>query len=327
MSLYDCSKKLASGIRLQDIGSFHVGGEDVEICGRPAKEIDVNGKCGRRIVVDPNGIRRAGQMYAQYFIPETIKGRCPLLLWHGGGMTGKAFETTPDGRPGWLNYFIRCGWKTYLADAVERGRSGWCPEAEEFKESPTLFNYTYVFERFRLGASYEKGEVFENSRFPINSFRQYAMQFVPRWTESSELMVKAYCRLLERTGPSVIVAHSQGATLAFEVMEKRPELVKALIAVEPYGAGRNGRFGESVNVPVLWVFGDYTDLHPAWKEAREVAREYCGRFCRAGGDGQILDLPEMGIRGNSHMLMMEYNNFEIADLLQDWLIGHGLTVI
>ena len=37
--------------------------------------------------------------------------------------------------------------------------------------------------------------------------------------------------------------------------------------------------------------------------------------------------PEMGIRGNSHMLMMEYNNFEIADLLQNWLIGHGLTVI
>ena len=153
------------------------------------------------------------------------------------------------------------------------------------------------------------------------------MQFVPRWTESSELTVKAYCCLLERTGPSVIVAHSQGATLAFEVMEKRPELVKALIAVEPYGAGKNGRFGESVNVPVLWVFGDYTDLHPAWKEAKEVAREYCSRFCRAGGDGQILDLPEMGIRGNSHMLMMEYNNFEIADLLQDWLIGHGLTVI
>ena len=58
-----------------------------------------------------------------------------------------------------------------------------------------------------------------------------------------------------------------------------------------------------------------------------MAGEYCSRFCRAGGDGQILDLPEMGIRGNSHMLMMEYNNFEIADLLQDWLIGHGLTVI
>ena len=108
MSLYDCSKKLASGIRLQDMGAFHVGGEEVEICGRPVKEIDVNGKCGRRIVVDPNGIRRAGQMYAQYFIPETVKGRCPLLLWHGGGMTGKAFEKTPDGRPGWLNYFIRC---------------------------------------------------------------------------------------------------------------------------------------------------------------------------------------------------------------------------
>ena len=53
------------------------------------------------------------------------KGRLPLLLWHGGGLTGVTYETKPDGGDGWLTYFIRKGWDTYISDAVERGRSGW----------------------------------------------------------------------------------------------------------------------------------------------------------------------------------------------------------
>jgi hypothetical protein len=31
-------------------------------------------------------------------------------MWHGGGLTGVTYETTPDGRDGWLNMFIRKGW-------------------------------------------------------------------------------------------------------------------------------------------------------------------------------------------------------------------------
>src|SRR5262249_494514 len=64
-------------------------------------------------------------MYVQYFLPQNRKGKLPLLLWHGGGLTGVTYETTPDGRDGWLNYFVRKGWDTYISDAVERGRAGW----------------------------------------------------------------------------------------------------------------------------------------------------------------------------------------------------------
>jgi hypothetical protein len=35
------------------------------------------------------------------------------LLWHGGGLTGVTYETTPDGRDGWLNMFVRSGWDVY----------------------------------------------------------------------------------------------------------------------------------------------------------------------------------------------------------------------
>ena len=52
------------------------------------------------------------------------KGKLPLLLWHGGGLTGVTYETKPDGGEGWLTYFIRKGWDAYISDAMERGRAG-----------------------------------------------------------------------------------------------------------------------------------------------------------------------------------------------------------
>ena len=35
--------------------------------------------------------------------------------------------------------------------------------------------------------------------------------------------------------------------------------------------------------------------------------------------------PEVGIKGNSHMLMQDKNNAEIADVIQKWLVGKGLV--
>ena len=77
--------------------------------------------------VDPNGTYQVEQMYVQYFLAQNRKGKLPLLLWHGGGLSGVTYETKPDGGEGWLTYFIRRGWDTYISDAMERGRSGWTP--------------------------------------------------------------------------------------------------------------------------------------------------------------------------------------------------------
>ena len=96
-------------ILLRDMGSFHVGGRVIEITGQPIKEI-VFTPGGVPAKMDPNGKYQVEQMYVQYFLPQNRKGKLPLLMWHGGGLTGVTYETTPDGREGWLNYFIRKGW-------------------------------------------------------------------------------------------------------------------------------------------------------------------------------------------------------------------------
>jgi len=38
-------------------------------------------------------------MYVQYVKLTAPKARYPLLMWHGGGLTGVTFETKPDDSP------------------------------------------------------------------------------------------------------------------------------------------------------------------------------------------------------------------------------------
>ena len=93
-------------LTLRGMGSFHVGGRIAEVSGKEVREIQrVIG--GPKSKLDPNGQFMAEQMYVQYFLPQTRKGKYPLLMWHGGGLTGVTYESTPDGREGWLNMFVR----------------------------------------------------------------------------------------------------------------------------------------------------------------------------------------------------------------------------
>src|SRR5262249_58468296 len=69
-----------------------------------------------------------GQMYVQYFIPAERKHSFPIVLIHAGDQTGAGFISTPDGRPGWAQYFVRLGYSVYVVDQVARGRSNFVPE-------------------------------------------------------------------------------------------------------------------------------------------------------------------------------------------------------
>src|SRR5436309_14648019 len=82
-------------IVLRGMGSFHVGGRVVEISGKPVREV-VFSAGGVPAKVDTNGLYEVEHMYVQYFLPKDRKGKVPLLMWHGGGLTGPTYETTPD---------------------------------------------------------------------------------------------------------------------------------------------------------------------------------------------------------------------------------------
>src|ERR1700687_2672524 len=145
-----------------------------EIAGKPVREVVFTpGSVPAK--VDPNGAYMAGQMYVQYFIPQDKRGALPLLMWHGGGLTGVTYETTPDGREGWLNYFTRRGWSVYNSDAVERGRAGWAQYPDIFAGEPVFLTIANPFERFRIGAGEgawssdpAEREVLPGVQFPVD---------------------------------------------------------------------------------------------------------------------------------------------------------------
>src|SRR5262245_32229666 len=168
-------------IVLRGMGSFHVGGRIAEVSGKPVRMI-VRQPGGPQTKLDPNGQYMVEQMYVQYFLPKNRKGKLPLLMWHGGGLTGVTYESTPDGREGWLNLFVRKGWDVYVSDAVERGRAGFA-SADVWQSDPIFLTYADPFERFRIGdgegswnADPAKRKVLAGSQFPVEAYDNYMKQ-------------------------------------------------------------------------------------------------------------------------------------------------------
>ena len=77
-------------------------------------------------------------------------------------------------------------------------------------------------------------------------------------------------------------------------------------------------------IPTLYVYGDYIETDARWPSIRKNGVGFAEQIRQAGGQVEILDLPNAGVRGNSHMLMMDKNNLEVAALIQQWLEKQGL---
>src|ERR1700694_6030219 len=250
---------------LRDMGSFHVGGREVVISGKPVKEVTFT-PGGVPAKVDMNGTYLVESMYVQYFLPADRRGAVPLLMWHGGGLTGVTYETTPDGREGWLTYFLRHGGDVYNSDAVERGRAGWAMYPDIFKSEPVFLTKANPFERFRIGqgaGSYSpdrtKQRVMPGSQFPVDAYDNFVKQNVPRWTTTDEATLRAYIALIDKVCPCAILFHSQAGQFGFKAAQARPDKVKALIAVEPAGQGDPQAADALQGIPVLMIYGDYID--------------------------------------------------------------------
>ncbi len=101
-----------SPLVLQAQGSFYVGGKSEQ----QTRE-ELGGIC-------PDGHVTVNQMYVKYMVPQTATKVASFVLIHGMHLTGKCWETTPDGRMGWDEYLVRKGCPVYVVDQVGIGRSG-----------------------------------------------------------------------------------------------------------------------------------------------------------------------------------------------------------
>lgn len=306
-------------ICLREMGSFHVGGRQVQLSGRESYQ-RVMSEGGEPIRLNPNGTYVVEQMYVQYFLPQQSNGKGPLVLWHGGGMTGAAWETTPDGREGWVNHFVRQGWDTYVCDAVERGRSGFAPYPDIWPEGPVVQTADDIYARFRIGegpGSYDcdpaRRSAYADTRFPVKHFDTLHRQMVPRWTHTHPAMLQAFHALLARLGSVSIICHSQAGPLAMRLAAEAQGAVRALACVEP--AGTPALAGHSYHTPTLIVLGGNISSDARWRALSAKLAD----FSAAHPAVDLLRLEDAGIHGNSHLLMMDDNSNEIAARLSAWL--------
>ena len=101
--------------------------------------------------------------------------------------------------------------------------------------------------------------------------------------------------------------------------------MRALIAVEPAGQGDPKQVERLKAIPTLFVYGDGIAQDARWPTIRRNGVAFGDAISKAGGKVEVVDLPKAGIRGNSHMLMMDKNNLQVAALIQEWLAKQGLV--
>jgi len=148
---------------------------------------------------------------------------------------------------------------------------------------------------------------------------------VPRWLTTDNQIITAYIELVDKICPCVVLVHSQSGSFGYKVLEARPEKVKALVAVEPTLGGDREKVQSIKTTPILVVYGDNARDHPRWSKIRQGGVDYAAVLKSAGGSIDVIDLPDVGIRGNSHMIMMDKNSNVVADVIQKWLVGKGLA--
>lgn len=320
---------LGSPLMLRDEGIFFVNASPVtsNFPSVPATGAPVPGT----IVIN--------QMYVHYRIPMSPE-KLPIVLVHGGGLTGSSYETTPDGREGWATYFVRKGFSVYVVDFPGRGRAGFNPTVinqAKYESNaavlPASINRTTAetaWVNFRFGPVY--GTPYPNVLFPVDSMVSFGAQGVPGADSTLEggslqQAPAALAVLLDRIGPAIVVVHSQSGPFADALVALRPALVKGVINVEGSQnvTPTDAQVAAYKGIPDLELFGDFTDSPVSTGKPRYDARKIVvDRINAAGGKAAIVTLPELGLRGNTHMLMQDKNNLKIASLLVNWIERHVL---
>jgi hypothetical protein len=304
---------------------------------------------------DPYKMTPAGQTFhgdhAYVFYQIPVKARkLPLVLWHGAGQFSKTWGTTPDGREGFQNLFLRRGFAVYAIDQPRRGDAGRSTLPITITPTP---DEQMLFNIFRLGIWPDFFPRVQFSRDP-EALNQYFRQMTPN-TGPFDMAVlsDAVAALFAKIGPGILVTHSQGGGPGW-LTAINSRNVRAIVSYEP-GSGfmfPNGEvpppmassagsleaqgiplseFMQLTKVPIVIFYGDNIPDAPAanpgqdnWRVRLAMARLWADAVNRHGGDVTLVHLPKIGVRGNTHFPFSDLNNVDIANLLSKWLKEKGL---
>jgi Alpha/beta hydrolase family len=341
----DASAAAPAPLVIQQQGSFAVGGTVVTAPG----VFDPIAQGAYTPNTDPKGQTLHGDhAYVFYQVPVNAR-RLPLVFWHGHGQSGQTWETTPDGREGFQTIFLRRRFPVYVLDQPRRGRAAKSTKPLALTATP---DEQMWFGVFRLGVwpNLYPGVQFSRDSSALNEFFRQSVPDTGPYDPA--LNVSAVDALFRRIGAGILVTHSQSGGLGWNTVIKSPN-IRAVVAFEPGGdyAFPDGeaptlRFGTNnftpptialadfqrlTKIPIVVYYGDNIPEQPStnpgqeqWRVFREVARRWRDAVNKYGGDVTLVELPKIGIRGNTHFVMSDLNNVEVANHLSGWLQRKGL---
>lgn len=281
--------------------------------------------------------------YVFYQIPDNAR-KYPLVFLHGAGQSSKTWETTPDGREGFQNLFLRKKFSTYLVDQPRRGKAGRSTVATTLE--PTADEQMW-YEIFRIGIW---PNYFDNVQFPRDkeSLKNFFRQMTPNTGSfDNKVITDSMVDLFNKIGSGILITHSQGGLPGWFAGVKSDN-VKAIVSYEPGTylfpegelpdpiAGRTGvvagvevpieEFRKLTQIPIVLYFGDNIGKEVTnelgaenWRTRLALGHIFIETVNRHGGDATLIELPDIGIYGNTHFPMSDLNNVVIADLLSEWL--------
>lgn len=319
---------------IQEQGSFAIGGTVVTAPG----------------IYNNNAPTSAGQslhgdhLYAFYQIPQAPR-RLPIVMLHGAYQSARSWETTSDGREGFQTIFLRRQYAVYLVDQPRRGRAGSSTVATTIE--PTPYDQLF-FDQFRLGIwpNYFDGVQFNRKPETLNQFFRSVTPNTGPYDPG--VISSAMAALFDRTGPGILFTHSQAGGPGWLTAIKSDK-VRGIVAFEP-GSGFVFPAGEApetmpsaagplapetipladfqklTRIPIVIYYGDNFPAEPTasrgqdnWRVRLAMAKLWVEAISKHGGDARLVHLPDIGIRGNTHFLMSDLNNVEIADLVLQFL--------
>src|SRR5262245_26951726 len=309
-------------LRIAKQGSIEAGGRTINCTTNDGGDPKSTRWPSGHVVVD--------NVYATYQYPAERRFPHPILFNSGGGHTARVYDTTPDGREGRLTLFLREGFAVYGVDRPNTGRSGTdiCKinavrlGAAPPSELPAINRYAAEssWVTFRWGPKF--GEPYPNTQFPIEAAANYYPQTISTYRDPQETAksVAAFAALIDKVGePVILQTWSSSGLLGYLAAIERPDRVKAILAVETSVTAfaeipPEGR-QKLATIPILIVIGDRA------QDRVDASRKFQKEMAAIGGHVTVDVLPEAGIFGNGHTMMLEKNNKQIMHRMIAWLEG------
>lgn len=341
----------ATAISIEQQGSFAVGGtvKTSEGLYTPLPDMAKGKQSNNFVDVYTASIQAGGQTLhgdhaaVFYQIPSNPRPY-PLVFLHGAGQSMRTWQTTPDGREGFQNIFLRRQFPVYLVDQPRRGQAGQSTVEGKISATP---DDQFWFAQFRIGTypNFNKGVAFPQDK---DSLDQFFRQMTPNTGAFDGAVISdSISQLFERIGNGVLVTHSQGGIVGWLAGMKNPH-IKAIVAFEPGNfpfpegevpATITSKFGDIkpavankadfdrlTQLPIIIYFGDFISDKPSenqgedqWRIRLTLAKQWAKVVNRHGGDVTVVELPKVGIKGNTHFPMSDTNNVAVADHLTEWL--------